>query len=274
MDNYSYIANAHGSYIDELYKSYKKDPNSVDESWQKFFEGFDFSLEQYGEDGGVAVQGAVSGETLKKEIAVRELIDAYRTRGHLESTTNPVRKRLDRKAMLQLSDFGLSDKDLDTHFDQGSAIGIGRASLRDIVKALQKIYIGNIGYEYMAIRDTSILDWFKEKIERESLGSNFSIEDKKRILSKLNEAVVFEDFLGKKYLGQKRFSLEGGEAAIPALDTIINEGAKYGLKEVHIGMAHRGRLNILTNTMGKPHGSIFSEFEGEGLMHEGMGDGD
>ncbi|MFT5618672.1 MAG: 2-oxoglutarate dehydrogenase E1 component [Arenicella sp.] len=274
MDNYSYIANAHGSYIDELYKSYKKDPNSVDESWQKFFEGFDFSLEQYGEDGGVAIQGAVSGETLKKEIAVRELIDAYRTRGHLESTTNPVRKRLDRKAMLQLSDFGLSDKDLDTHFDQGSAIGIGRASLRDIVKALQKIYIGNIGYEYMAIRDTSILDWFKEKIERESLGSNFSIEDKKRILSKLNEAVVFEDFLGKKYLGQKRFSLEGGEAAIPALDTIINEGAKYGLKEVHIGMAHRGRLNILTNTMGKPHGSIFSEFEGEGLMHEGMGDGD
>ncbi|MGB0524491.1 MAG: 2-oxoglutarate dehydrogenase E1 component [Flammeovirgaceae bacterium] len=274
MDKYTYIANAHSSYIDELYKAYKENPESVDISWRQFFEGFDFSLQKYGEDGAVAVEGAVSGETLTKEIAVRELIDAYRTRGHLQSTTNPVRKRRDRKALLELKDFGLSEDDLGTVFQAGSEIGIGPAPLKDIVAALKKIYEGNIGYEFMAIRETEILDWFRTKVEYDSLNPNLTLDDKKRILSKINEAVVFEDFLGKKYLGQKRFSLEGGEAAIAALDTIINEGAKFGLEEIHIGMAHRGRLSVLANILGKSYGDIFSEFEGEGRMNEDLGDGD
>lgn len=274
MDQYSYIANAHSAYIDDLYQSYKEDPNSVDESWQRFFEGFDFSLQKYGEDGGVAVDGAVSSDTLRKEVAVRELIDAYRTRGHLQSKTNPVRQRLDRKAMLQLEDFGLSKDDLDTTFLAGDEIGIGAAKLKDIVTALQKIYEGHIGYEYMSIRDTGILNWFMEKVEKESLQIFLDKEEQLFVLDKLNEAVVFEDFLHKKYLGQKRFSLEGGEAAIPALSTIVNVGARFGLKEVYIGMAHRGRLNVLTNLMGKKYAQIFSEFEGEGRMEEGMGDGD
>lgn len=274
MDQYSYIANAHGAYIDELYQTYKEDPNSVDESWQKFFEGFDFSLQKYGEDGGVAVEGAVSGDTLKKEIAVRALIEAYRTRGHLQSKTNPVRQRLDRHAMLSLSDVGLSEKDLKTTFHAGEEIGIGPSTLEDIIAALQKIYEGPIGYEYMSIRDTNILNWLKEKIEKESLKVFLDKDEQLFVLEKLNQAVVFEDFLHKKYIGQKRFSLEGGESAIPALSTIVNVGAKFGLKEVHIGMAHRGRLNVLTNLMGKPYAQIFSEFEGEGRMEEGMGDGD
>ena len=274
MDQYSYIANAHSAYIDELYNSYKQDPESVDPSWRQFFEGFEFSLQKYGEDGVEGSVAPVDGTSLTKEIAVRELIDAYRTRGHLESETNPVRKRLDRQARLELSDFGLTEADLNTQFLAGEELGIGRATLKQIIDALNKIYVRHIGYEYMAIRDTKILNWFKEKVERESLNIKFSDEEKKRILSKINQAVVFEEFLGKKYLGQKRFSLEGGEATIAALDCIINEGAKYGLEEVHIGMAHRGRLSVLTNIMGKPHGAIFSEFDGEGLMDEGMGDGD
>ena len=250
MDKYSYIANAHGAYIDELYKSYKADPESVDPSWQKFFEGFDFS-QQHGNGAPI-----VEEQTSTKETKVRNYIHAWRTRGHLESITNPVRKRRDRKALLSLSDHGLSEADMDESFNVGKEIGIGRATLREIDSALKKIYAGTIGFEYMFIREPDILDWFKRKIEYESLNFNPTIDEKKRILEKINEAVVFENFLHTKYMGQKRFSLEGGETTIPALDAIINKSADYGVEEVVIGMAHRGRLNILANIMGKTYGQI------------------
>lgn len=274
MDKFSYIANADTTSIDEMYESFKKDPSSVDESWKFFFEGFDFSLAKYGEDGGALSSGSVSGETLKKEIAVRNLIVAYRSRGHLQSKTNPVRERVDRKALLELEDFGLSKNDLDTVFMAGEEVGIGPSSLKDIVRALKKIYEGSIGFEFMGIREPETLEWFRKKVENDSLKFNFSIEEKKRILFKLNEAVVFENFLHTKYIGQKRFSLEGGESTIPALDAIINYGATLGVEEFVIGMAHRGRLNVLTNIMGKTYGEIFNEFEGSALPDETMGDGD
>ncbi|SHL42735.1 2-oxoglutarate dehydrogenase E1 component [Hymenobacter psychrotolerans] len=291
MDANSYIANAHGEYLDNLYQSYKADPQSVDASWQKFFEGFDFA-QQYPEDGAAQADGegvlttpastnqagavrAVDTVAADKETQVRNLIHAYRSRGHLIAKTNPVRERKDRKARLNIADFGLRDADLDTKFKNGEVLGLGsEATLREIVAALQKVYTRTIGFEYMYIRDPQVLDWFREKVEKDSLSFNPSIDYKKRILSKLNEAVVFENFLHTKFLGQKRFSLEGGETTIPALDAIINKSAELGVKEVMIGMAHRGRLNVLANIMGKTYEQIFSEFEGTAVPDLTMGDGD
>ncbi len=210
-----------------------------------------------------------------KETAVRNLIHAYRSRGHLRAKTNPVRERKDRHPRLDLGDFGLGEADLETLFRNAEGLGLGpQATLRDILAALEKIYTGPIGFEYMYIRDPQVLDWFREKVERDSLAFNPGVEYKKRILKKLNEAVVFENFLHTKFLGQKRFSLEGGETTIPALDAIIGKGAELGVKEVMIGMAHRGRLNVLANVMGKTYEQIFSEFEGTAVPDLTMGDGD
>ncbi len=272
MDKYSYIANAHGSYIDELYADYKKDPTSVDPSWQKFFEGFDFSIAKYGENG--VKEAEVAEEVSTKDTQVRNLIHAYRSRGHLKSDTNPVRQRRDHNVKLTSAEFGLGEEDLNTEFAVGAEIGLGKSSLRNIISALDKIYLGPIGYEYMHIRDSEVLDWFKKKCEKEGLEINPPIDTKKRILQKLNEAVVFENFLHTKFLGQKRFSLEGGENTIPALDAIINEAGEFGVKEVVIGMAHRGRLNVLANIMGKTYDEIFNEFEGNVDPDATMGDGD
>ena len=220
--------------------------------------------------------GLASGEVASdKETAVRNLIHAFRSRGHLRARTNPVRERKDRKPRLDLPDFGLNEADLDSVFRNGEGLGLGpQATLRDIVAALEKIYTGSIGFEYMYIRDPQVLDWFRAKVEHDSLAFNPGVEYKKRILKKLNEAVVFENFLHTKFLGQKRFSLEGGETTIPALDAIIGKGAELGVKEVMIGMAHRGRLNVLANVMGKTYEQIFSEFEGTAVPDLTMGDGD
>lgn len=274
MDKFSYISNAHGNYLDELYKAYKENPETIDDSWQKFFEGYEFSKEG-GNGTSASNEGTVSIQHFDKEIMVRHLIHAYRTRGHLRSNTNPVRKRKDRKALLDLEDFGLSEADLDEEFEVGNIIiGIGRSNLRKIVATLKRIYEGTVGFEYMYIREPEILDWFKYKAEQEYLIFSPSRDEKKRILYKLNEAVVFENFLHTKFLGQKRFSLEGGETTIPALDAIINKGAEMGVEEVMIGMAHRGRLNVLANIMGKTYEQIFTEFEGTAEPDLTMGDGD
>ena len=287
MDKYSYVSNADVSFIDDLYQTYKKDPASVDLSWQKFFEGFEFSKnfsdgngKTNGANGnGHTVAAPITGTSLtsgavEKEVKVRYLIHAYRTRAHLKSKTNPVRERKDRKALLDLANFGLSETDLDNVFEAGNEIGIGAASLRKIVDTLKAIYEGPVGFEYMYIREPEIQEWLKNKIEKEFLNVKFSIDDKKRILFKLNEAVVFENFLHTKYIGQKRFSLEGGETTIPALDAIINRGSELGVEEVVIGMAHRGRLNVLANVMGKTYEQIFTEFEGTAVPDLTMGDGD
>ena len=288
MDKYSYIANAHGAYIDELYRSYKENPESVDSSWQKFFEGFEFSR-QYSENGNAAPKNgaatpeaamskpapdANAGVNIGKEIAVRNLIHGYRMRGHLKSDTNPVRQRRDRKPMLDLVDFKLSDDDLDTVFEAANALLGEPATLRRVVESLKKIYEGTIGFEFMNIREPEVLEYFKRKVEKEALEFSLSLDEKKRILYKLNEAVTFENFLHTKYIGQKRFSLEGGETTIPAMDAIINQAAEEGVVEVVIGMAHRGRLNVLANVMGKTYENIFNEFEGAYTPDLTMGDGD
>lgn len=277
MSNYSYLANADPKAIEALYQQFSQDPSSIDEGWKKFFEGFEFAQESFpmlpSNEKQTKATGT-SGIVSDKEVNVRNLIHAYRTRAHLRSKTNPVRERKDRKPMLELKDFGLSDADLNTEFNSGAEIGIGKATLKKIIESLKYIYEGTVGFEYMYVRDPEKLKWLRERIEKDALSFNPSHDQRTRILKKLNEAVVFENFLHTKYLGQKRFSLEGGETTIPAIDAIINTGAALGVEEVMIGMAHRGRLNVLANIMGKTYEQIFNEFEGNATPDLTMGDGD
>ncbi len=275
MDKFSYISNADVSFIDDLYKKYKSDSDSVDVSWQRFFEGFEFSQENFNANGNNATPVRSEGISLK-ELGVRNLIHAYRSMGHLKSDTNPVRPRRKHKVLLELTDFGLSNEDLEVEYEYeaGHSMGLGRAKLKDIYDALKKVYLGPIGFDYMHIRNHEVIEWFKEQAERKFLNFNPDIKEKKRILTKLNEAVVFENFLHTKYIGQKRFSLEGGENTIPALDKIIRKAIDEGVEEVVIGMAHRGRLNVLANIMQKTYEEIFSEFEGTAVPDMTMGYGD
>ncbi len=252
--NYSYLSNADPGYIDQVYQQYLSDPDSVDYGWLKFFEGFDFARTQYG-DSPVA-----SGDI--KEIFVLNLINAYRSRGHLFTKSNPVRERRQYEPTLALANFSLSDADLDTVFQAGMEVNLGPAKLRDIVAMLETTYCHHIGAEYMFIREPNIVAWLRNKMEGPRNTPSFSSDQKKRILSKLNEAVVFEDFLAKKYVGEKRFSIEGAETVIPAIDEVIEAGSELGVQEYVVGMAHRGRLNILVNILRKPHSEIFTEFEG------------
>lgn len=274
MTDFSFIANAHPSYIESLYERYQRDPNSVDESWRLFFKGFDFSLQVNGSTAPGTT--AIDEEKVLKELRVLALIIAYRNRGHLMSTTNPLKPRKDRKPHLALEDFKLSEADLDTVFIAGREIGLENATLRQIIERLRKIYCGNIGFEFHHIQDREKRRWLRSRIEQISPETQYglTLEEKKRILQKLNGAAIFERFLHTKFIGQKRFSLEGGEATIPALDTIINTAAADKVEEVVIGMAHRGRLNVLANIMGKTYEQIFSEFEGDMPEDMAWGDGD
>jgi len=273
MKDFSAVMNAHPSYIENLYQSYLQNPDSIDESWKSFFLGFDLA-----KSNGIAVEKnlVTTSQTpfSVKELSVYNLIDAYRHRGHLLSHTNPIRKRRDRKPFLQLSDFGLSDHDLKSKFIAGESIGLKNASLEDIHQQLQKIYCGTIGFEYSHIEDNERRMWLRDKIENMHQQRHFDISKKKRILEKLNDAVIFEKFLHTKYVGQKRFSLEGGESTIAALDAIINLGSEQQVEEFVIGMAHRGRLNVLANIMGKTYEQIFNEFEGNSVPELSFGSGD
>ncbi len=275
MSDFSFIANAHPSYIESMYEQYQQNPDLVEESWRAFFRGFDFAHSTNGHGAGGAAT-AIPAEVLEKEARVQALITAFRNRGHLLSTTNPIRRRRDRRPNLNLEDFGLSEQDLNTEFHAGSEIGIGKATLNQIIARMRKVYCGNIGIEYHHIQDREKRRWIRSKIESSDpdKGYGISMEKKRRILEKLNGAVVFEKFLHTKYVGQKRFSLEGGETTIVALDGIINKGAEDKVEEVLIGMAHRGRLNVLANTMGKTYSQIFNEFEGIAVPDLSFGDGD
>ncbi|MDB5020828.1 MAG: 2-oxoglutarate dehydrogenase component [Pedobacter sp.] len=269
MDNLSYLSGENAEYIDSQYQSFKQDPNSVDFGWQKFFEGFDFGRQSSG-----ASVTTEAPEHFLKEINVLNLINGYRNRGHLFTKTNPVRERRKHLPTLTLENFGLSEADLDTTFNSGVEIGIGSAKLSDIVAFLEHTYCGSIGAEYKFVRTPEVLEWIEQKMESVRNTPKFSIDEKQRILRKLNEAVSFENFLGTKFLGQKRFSLEGAEALIPALDSVIEKGSALGIEEFVIGMAHRGRLNVLANIMQKAYKDIFAEFEGKGYSAESPFGGD
>ncbi len=276
MKDFSYITNQHPSYIENLYHDFQNNPESIDVDFRKFFEGFDFAVSNFSKNGasGVVLATPIIGDfDLSKEIAVYRLILGYRNKGHLIAKTNPIRERKDRGANLHLSFFGLTDTDLNTDFYSGNFLNLGKTSLQNILQHLQKIYTNHIGAEYKYINDQDKIDWLVNELEVKSL-QPLSINKRKRILEKLNQGVIFEKFLHTKYIGQKRFSLEGGETTIAALDAIINTAANNEVEEVVIGMAHRGRLNILANIMGKTYEQIFSEFEGTAKLDQTMGSGD
>jgi 2-oxoglutarate dehydrogenase E1 component len=258
MDKFSYLGNADVGQIDELYKQFLKDPNSIEESWKEFFDGFEFARTNFSDDG----TKDVIPENVQKEFNVINLINGYRTRGHLFTHTNPVRERRQYTPTLDVENFGLNEADLETEFHSGSLIGLGPAKLKNIIARLKQTYCDSIGAEYKYIRSPEIVNWLENKMESTGNVADFSIEQKRRILFKLNEAVAFENFVHTKFVGQKRFSLEGCETLIPALDAVIDYGAELGIKEFVIGMSHRGRLNVLANTLGKTYEEIFTEFEG------------
>ncbi len=279
MKDFSFITHSHPAYIENLYKDFIENPDSVDPEYRKFFEGFDFAI---GQQNGHATNGTAPKETigkpidgaqLSKEFLVYSLIMAFRRKGHLLAKTNPIRERKNRSANLELKYFGLNDADLEQSFVAGQFVGLGTTTLKNIFDLLQKIYTGHIGIEYQYVLKQNRVEWLEKEVET-TLQQDLPIEKKRRILSKLNEGVIFEKFLHTKYIGQKRFSLEGGETTIAALDTMINVAAEHGVQEVVIGMAHRGRLNVLANILGKTYEQIFSEFEGTAIPDHTMGSGD
>ena len=266
MDNYSFLNAAHTAYFAELYDQYLQHPDSVEPSWRAFFQGFDFGLESNGTTQLITTpesQEVEVPEDLQKEFRVVKLIDAYRSRGHLFTKTNPVRDRRKYTPTLDIENFGLSPADLSTVFNAGEIMGIGPSSLKVIIEHLKRIYCDSIGVEYMYIRNPEKLNWIQKRLNVNDNHPNFSADQKKHILKKLNQAVSFENFLHTKYVGQKRFSLEGGESLIPALDAVIESAANQGVEEFVMGMAHRGRLNTLANIFGKSTQDIFNEFDGK-----------
>ncbi len=311
MKDFSFITNSHPAYIEGLYQDFVKNPEAVDPEFRRFFEGFDFAVTQgrptslngsaNGSSNGLA-NGSANGYTTtasasssatapssapsgkstmttsdgmdwKKELGAYRLILGYRNKGHLLAKTNPVRPRKDRGANLDLAFFGFTEEDLDKNFYAGNLIGLGTTSLRKILAHLQQCYAGHVGIEFKYISEQVKIDWLTNEMEKKFLDP-LPLAKQRRIMEKLNQGVMFEKFLHTKYIGQKRFSLEGGENTIPALDAIINTASALNVQEVVIGMAHRGRLNVLANIMGKTYEQIFSEFEGTAKLDQTMGSGD
>jgi 2-oxoglutarate dehydrogenase E1 component len=261
MDRFSFLGSIHAQLIDDQYEHYLKNPDGIEPSWRAFFQGYDFAKEIYSEED---LEGAGVPEEVIKEFHVLNLIQGYRSRGHLFTKTNPVRMRRSYEPTLDIENFGLNKDDLDTSFNAATELGLpGATKLREIISHLEAIYCQSTGVEYNYIRDPERRTWIKNWIHKDDNQPKLSIEEKKQILHKLNQAVSFESFLNTKFVGQKRFSIEGAEALIPGLDEAVNHGARYGVKEFVLGMAHRGRLNVLTNVFGKPRKQIFSEFEGK-----------
>ena len=271
MDRFSFLNTAHIELIDSMYQQYLQSPDSIEPSWKSFFQGFDFALENYGEsvqEVPQVVQTAINTgavpEDILTEFKVINLIEAYRTRGHLFTKTNPVRKRREYSPTLDIENFGLTKADLGKKFDCATQVGMpAPATLEEIIKRLEQIYCDSIGVEYIHIKNVEEKNFIRKWISENENHPILSVEEKRQILHKLNQAIAFERFLHTKFVGQKRFSLEGGESLIPAVDQLISYSSQHGVDEVVLGMAHRGRLNVLSNIFQKSYKEIFSEFEGK-----------
>ena len=263
MDKFSFLNAAHTGYIADLYDKYLQNPDIVEPSWRSFFQGYDLANENFSltDDSETSVE---IPQSVRKEFLVVDLINGYRTRGHLFTKTNPVRDRRKYTPTLAIENFGLSKSDLDSTFNAGEIVGIGPKKLSEIIGHLERTYCDSIGVEYMYMRNPEKLTWWKDRLMVNDNHPNYTQDAKKYILSKLNQAVTFESFLQTKYVGQKRFSLEGGEALIPGISVALRNAAEvYGVEECVLGMAHRGRLNTLVNIFKKPVRDLFSEFEGK-----------
>jgi 2-oxoglutarate dehydrogenase E1 component len=258
--------------LEDYYDRWRKDPASVEDSWRIFFEGYEL-----GHQAGGPPAAAVDLDAARAQAAVTRLIDAYREVGHYLADLDPLKLSPRRRSheLLEPSAFGLTEADFDRVFyNRVSGKDGGASTLRELIAALRETYCRTIGVEFMHIRDTAIRNWLRERMEPIRNRPAFDIRKKRRIIYKLNAAELFETFLHKNYVGQKRFSLEGGEMLIPLLDAIIERaGSLTGVREIVMGMPHRGRLNVLANILDKPYGMIFNEFEGN-LPETVAGDGD
>ena len=266
IDQFSFLNGIDIDYVDELHQKYLVDKRLVEISWRNFFDGYEFSKINYEDIDTIPVN-------VQKEFRVINLINAYRSRGHLFTKTNPVRERRKYQPTLDINNFGLEEADLLTVFQASDQIGLEPCTLNEIIIHLEQTYCQSIGIEYQYIRHPERVEWIRKNIELKNR-PQFSKDQKKHILHKLNQATVFEQFLQKKFVGQKRFSIEGAESLIPALDVLIENGSNLGLKEFVVGMAHRGRLNVLANIFNKTYDKIFSEFEGKEYDEEVFFDGD
>ena len=270
MDRFSFLNTVHAGFIGDLYEQYLTNPDAIEPSWRSLFQGYDLANEGYN----IKEDEITIPVHVQKEFQVIELINGYRTRGHLFTKTNPVRERRQYNPSLDYSNFGLAASDLSAVFNAGDILGLGAVTLQEIIKHLENIYCDSIGVEYMYIREPEVIKWMQDKLNKNDNHPNYNAEAKKYIYSKLNQAVGFENFLQTKYVGQKRFSLEGGEALIPAISVLLrNASNDYDVQELVLGMAHRGRLNTLTNIFRKPVRELFSEFEGKDFEDENI-DGD
>ncbi|MFT5256529.1 MAG: 2-oxoglutarate dehydrogenase E1 component [Polaribacter sp.] len=272
MDKFSFLNAAHTGFIADLYDQYLINPDAVEPSWRSFFQGYDLANESYSFSEKETPVGIP--QDVKSEFLVVDLINGYRTRGHLFTETNPVRDRRQYSPTLDIDNFGLTEKDLEKEFSAGDVLGLGRVKLSVIINHLKSIYCDSIGVEYMYMRNPEKLKWWQNRLNENDNHPNYSVDAKKYILSKLNHAVTFESFLQTKYVGQKRFSLEGGEALIPGISVALRDAAEnFGVQECVLGMAHRGRLNALVNIFKKPVRDLFSEFEGKDFEDDDI-DGD
>lgn len=260
------------SFIEEMYTKYKENPSSVDNTWQDFFKQFDLAAKP-------TEKKYKPSEELSPQIPgdsrIFNLIEGYRTFGHLMADTNPIAiNHIEEPWQLALDTFGFTKEDLDQEFATLGILDKERASLKEIIETLKSIYCDKIGIEYMGLQSPLLEKWLQEHIEPSRFKIQLSIEQKQMILQYLNRSELLETFLHTKYVGQKRFSLEGGETLIPMLEMIIEKGTSLGQEEFVIGMAHRGRLNVLSNILKKSYSDLFSEFE-EGYIadsFEGSGD--
>lgn len=253
MDALSFLNNSEPETIESLYRDYLSGTGKLDPGWNLFFAGYDFARQNY---------AGPDENCIPDEFKVMGLIRDYRQRGHLFTKTNPVRVRRKYSPDLSIQNYGLKPDDLGRVFQAGTEIGIGPATLHQIIAHLEATYCQSVGAEFMFIRSHEIIQWLLQKMEASRNTPQYSAIQKKAILTSLSRAVMFEKFVHKKFTGQKRFSLEGAESLIPALHALMEKGVEMGGREFVIGMPHRGRLNVLANVLKKPFQAIFAEFQG------------
>ena len=258
------IARTNPEYVEALYRRYRADPRSVDESWALVFAGYDFAL----------AGGPGASATARISPSVADLVHSYRELGHLIADVNPLDRSPRNHPLLELGEFGFAEADLDRVVDCAPFRGLGSAPLRELAAALRETYGRTLGVEYLMISDKAPREWLQERMEPARNRPQLGPEDRAGLLDRIIAAETFEQFLHTSYVGQKRFSLEGGEALIPLLDTVVEEAATQGVEELVMGMPHRGRLNVLTHVLRKPYELILAEFEGTFLPWDIQGDGD
>ena len=252
-------------YIDSLYQQWLREPESLAETWQTFFQGFELAMCDH---------KCVASDSSRKQSKVASLIYAYRSLGHRIAQTNPLGGNASEDPELALKDFDLDDKDLETVFDAGHLGGLSRASLKDIIAHLRNTYCEQIGVEYIHIQDRALRRWLQQEMEPNRNKPQFNAEQKSDFVQNLVDAELFETFLHSRYRGQKRFSLEGAETLIPSFHHLVEIAPEYGVEELVVGMAHRGRLNVLANILDKSYADIFGEFEDSFIPDSVGGDSD